>query len=590
MCAGSGYLCAIGACPDCELVAEWRSQESPRPPLEAPPSSGPSGAVHAVSSVSGLSWSEYQHELEQPSWARAMASEASGGGELSSDDPSSPLYMLERLTATEAADLLRELDALDATESLYKFLLGAWPELEPGTMLEDGEHIRAVCSHVQAQLEDRAIALGLMPKPEGWVKMRAQNLLIRIPPRCLKTVIVTVCATAWAWLRWPTMRILSLSSNPRVTSEASDKVRSLIRSDWYQQTFRPTWRIREDMDALTKFANTAGGWRGARGMTSRITGEGADWLVIDDPHDGAEVYSKAKREAVNKKWRTAISNRVNDPRYAIRTGVMQALHFDDWGQHRLEDGWGALVVRMLYEARDAKRVSPFGWTDWRTVEGESVLPERFTAEWCAQERKDKGPIDWAAQYQQDPAPIDGGIVRESDLRYYDELPAMDSMLITVDAAFKKTTSGSRVSVLVVGRKGPLRFVVDNDTRPMHMGDTIAAIRAMMKKWPRARHTILIEDKANGSEIVRQLQLEFPGVIPINPGSNSKEGRLMACQSLFLSNSVFFPRCAPWLDDMKYEVCTFPNAPKDDQVDALVQALLFMRSSTGAARSRAGCQL
>lgn len=589
-CDGGGALCSIGACPDCDRVADFArayANETPRPPVVEPPSSphAPTGAAHAASSVSGLTWPEYAAELALPWFEQPEAAPTPP-----------PLYMLECLTAAEAADLLRELDALDMTESLYEFLLGAWHEVEPGTTLEDGPHIRAVCDHIQLQLEDRAIALGLMEKPPGWSGMRAQNLLIRIPPRCLKTIIVTVCATAWAWLRWPTMRILSLSSNPRVTSDASDKVRGLIRSAWYQQTFRPTWRIREDMDALSKFGNTAGGWRAARGMTSRITGEGADWLVIDDPHDGAEVYSKAKREAVNAKWRRSVSNRVNDPRYAIRTGVMQALHFDDWGQHRLADGWGALIIRMRYELRDAQRLSPYGWRDWRTVEGETVLPERFTAAWCEQEKKDKGAIDWAAQYQQDPAPIDGGIVQASDLRYYESVEglAIDQVLISVDAAFKKTTSGSRVSVLVVARGRDstgkqVRIVLDNDTRPMHMGDTIASIKAMRKKYPRA-HTILIEDKANGSEIVRLLQLEFVGVVPINPGNNSKESRLMACQSFFLANQVLFPKFATWLDDMKYEVCTFPNAPKDDQVDALVQALLYMRSSTGAARSRAGCQL
>lgn len=606
-CDGSGALCSIGACPACDRVADFErayTNETPRPPAVEPStsSSAPAGAAHAASSsrVSGLSWSEYAAELEVPWFERPEAAHDLQGMQEPGQDARSPLErawaLMQSMTPEEWSEYLLLESADDMTASLYKFLLGAFAEVEPGVALEDGPHIRAVCDHVQAQLEDRAIALGLMPKPAGWAGMRAQNLLIRIPPRCLKTIIVTVCATAWAWLRWPTMRILSLSSNPRVTSEAADKVRGLIRSEWYQQTFRPAWRIREDMDALSKFGNTAGGWRAARGMTSRITGEGADWLVIDDPHDGAEVYSKAKREAVNAKWRRSVSNRVNDPRYAIRTGVMQALHFDDWGQHRLADKWGALIIRMRYELRDAERVSPYGWRDWRKLEGETVLPDRFTAAWCEQEKKDKGAIDWAAQYQQDPAPIDGGIVQASDLRYYEDLSGLtiDQVVITVDAAFKKTTSGSRVSVLVVARGRDatgkqVRIVLDNDTRPMHMGDTIASIKAMRKKWPRAK-TILVEDKANGSEIVRQLQLEFVGVVPINPGNNSKEGRLMACQSFFLGNQVLFPKFATWLDDMRYEVCTFPNAPKDDQVDALVQALLFMRSSTAAARSAAGCQL
>lgn len=488
-----------------------------------------------------------------------------------------------------ARDFLTAATADRMVHNLHAFLLGSWDELEPGTPFEDGEHIKAICEHVQAQCEDRAIALGLMTKPTGWEKMRAQNLLIRIPPRSLKTVIVTIAATAWCWLRWPTWRILSLSSNPRVTNEGADKCRGLIRSAWYQNMFKPTWQIRADMDGLQKFGNTAGGWRAARGITSRITGEGADWLIVDDPHDGAEVYSKAKRDEVNNKWRRSVANRVNDPRYAIRTGVMQALHFDDWGQHRIADNWGVLIIRMEFEARDRDRVSPYGWRDWRTVVGHPIH-ERFTDEWRNAERKAKGAIDWAAQYQQDPAPIDGGIVKESDFRYYDELPKMEAMCITVDAAFKKTTTGSRVSVLVVGRKGPDRFVVDNDTRPMDMVETIASIKAMRIKWPQAQQRILVEDKANGSEIIRQLKEIFNGIIAINPGSNSKTGRLMAVQSLFDGNNVYFPKYAAWLDDMRFEICTFPNAPKDDQVDSLVQALLDMRLSSDAHYARGGFAL
>ena len=557
-CDGTGLLCDLGECPVCGVGTDLAGPEAtdlslrPAPEL-SPPSSSSGAAVHAGTLSGGALAARLLELLSEPGVAE---------------------------------DYLRSENAADMTTNLHAFLLGAWAEIEPGSTFEDGEHIKAICDHIQIQLEERAIAMGLMPKPPGWTGMRAQNLLIRIPPRSLKTVIVTIAATAWAWLRWPTLRILSLSSNPRVTTEGADATRKLIRSSWYQNTFRPFWQIRQDMDGLAKFANTAGGWRAARGITSRITGEGADWLIVDDPHDGAEVYSNAKRNEVNNKWRRSVSNRVNDPRYAIRTGVMQALHFDDWGQHRIADGWGVLCIRMEFEVRDLGKRSPYGWADWRTEDGEPIHP-RFTAKWRAQEKLDKGALDWAAQYQQDPAPIDGGIVKESDLRYYEELPKLETMCITVDAAFKATQSGSRVSVQVIGRKGPDRFVVDNDTRPMNMVETMDAIKAMRAKWPQARNgRLLIEDKANGSEIIRQLKEIFPGVIAVNPGNNSKVGRLMAVQSLFGGNNVYLPKHSAWTDAMRHELCTFPNAPHDDQVDSLVQALLDMRVSIGAARSRA----
>lgn len=606
-------------------VANPRSSSVEVPPLSpaaavvslAPPCDPPetTAAGRTYLAPIALSWSEYAAELERRG-AAALEDEhglwcpadcACGFTLPEEVELANPLLGLVRgiVDPRVAAMFLAADDADRMLGSLHEFLKGCWHELEPATTFEDGEAIEAVCDHLQNQLEERAIAVGLMVRPAGWVRMRAQNLLIRVPPRSLKTVIATIAATAWAWLRWPTMRILSLSSNPRVTSEGADRFRSLVRSDWYQRTFKPQWRIREDMDALTKIGNTAGGWRAARGMTSRITGEGADWLLIDDPHDGAEVYSKAKRGAVNDKWRRSTSNRVNDPRYAIRTGVMQALHFDDWGQHRISDGWGLLLIRMEYEASgkarkvgertlepDSMRVSPYGWRDWRRVEGQTIHP-RFTDEWRAQEKKDKGPLDWAAQYQQDPAPIDGGIVRDSDLCTYEDLPErLDGWAITVDAAFKKNTgaTNSRVSVQVWARRGPDRFLVDNETAGMHMQDTEDAIERMRVKWPQAAALILVEDKANGSEIIRRLRERFPGIVDVNPGNNSKESRLYACQSYFVGRNIYLPKYAPWIEDFRAEVTQFPNWPRDDQVDAMVQLLLYWRLNSAAARARAGCTL
>lgn len=600
------FLHEIGEC-GCGCASGVVASEQPRP-------EAPAAGCATKSGINALSWSEYEAELHLRGAAALddlVAAEhglwcppdCPCGFELPDHADRQLLQMAADIARNPqvAAMFVRADDAETMRGSLHAFLIGAWGEMEAGTPFEDGEAIRAVCDHIQWQLEDRAIAIGLMPRPPGWQRMRAQNLLIRIPPRCLKTLIATIAATAWAWLRWPTLKILSLSSNPRVTSESADRTRTLIRSDWYQATFAPPWRIREDMDALVKIGNTAGGWRGSRGITSRITGEGGDWLLVDDPHDGAEVYSKAKRAAVNDKWRRATSNRVNDPRYAIRTGIMQALHHDDWGQQRIAEGWGLLLIRMEYQPGgeprrvgdrliepDDRRVSPYGWRDWRTVVGETIHP-RFTAEWRAQEKKDKGPLDWAAQYQQDPAPVDGGIVRESDLCYYDELPeTLDGWAVSVDAAFKKTTTGSRVSVQVWARKGPDRFLVDNDTRPMDMVETIDAIETMRAKWPRAKGTILVEDKANGSEIIRQLRERFPGVIAVNPGTNSKEGRLYACQSFFTGHNVWLPRHAWWLDDFRAEVTQFPNWPKDDQPDCMVQLLLYWRLNSAAARARNAC--
>ncbi len=606
-CEGNGLLCSVGECPHCSaphtnllqsILSRDQAVELPTSPQVAPaeiPATptypvGPwqvdADPIPGLSEDLGKPISELSELMPQP-----------GTFDIRLEDVTPDMLpeLLANLTPEEWADYLAIDHAQKLTLSLYEFVKAAWTELELGAVFEDGPHIKAVCDHIQWQLEDRMIATGYLPKPPGWKKARAQKLLIRIPPRCLKTTIVSILAPTWAWLRWPWLTIATLSANPRVTHDAAYASRQVIASDWYQTTFRPTWRIDPDRDSVYDFANTAGGWRKSRGMSSRWTGEGSNWQIIDDAHDGEEVYSPAKREFVHRKWRV-IASRLNDVRYDIQTGIAQALHHDDWGERRIKDGWGLLRIRMQYEERDADVVSPFGWKDWRTVEGETIIPSRYSLDWCAQTAKELTKLVWSAQYQQDPSPTDGGLIKESDLRYFSDWTKLDlyQIVLSVDAAFKKTTTGSRVSVCVIGRGKDstgkeIRALLDMDTRPMHLVDTTHSIKSMLSKWPQI-NTILIEDKANGSEIIRQLQAEILGVIAVNPGNNSKEGRLMSVQSIFESNSFYLPRVAEWLDDAEYEICTFPHAPKDDIVDAVVQALVYMRGSYAAQRALAGCEL
>lgn len=577
-CEGEGLLCSIGECPDCsalgtDLLQSVLSRDQVVELLTSPPATPAEIPVTPTANSHG-----FGVHLVDPPTVRELPD------------------LLQQLTPAQWAEYWA-LDYADRLRgSLHEYVRAAWGELELGAEFEDGPHIKAICDHIQWQVEDRMIATGYLARPPGWKKARAQNLLIRIPPRCLKTTIASILAPSWVWLRWPWLTIFALSANPRVSQDSAHASRQVIASDWYQQTFKPTWQIDPDQDSVHKFANTAGGWRKSRGVSSRVLGEGANWMILDDLHDGEEVYSVAKREAVHRKWSTGLASRLNDVRYDIRTGIAQALHHDDWGERRIQEGWGLLRIRMQFEARDADVVSPFGWKDWRTVEGETVLPQRYTQEWCETTMRERTKIVWAAQYQQDPSPSDGGIVQKSYLRYFDDIKTLrlDQIILSVDAAFKKTTTGSRVSLVVLGRgkdssNREIRAMLDCDTRPMHMVETIQAIRAMLKKWPEI-HTILVEDKANGSEIIRQLQSEIAGVVAVNPGNNSKEGRLMSVQSTFESNSFYLPRVVSWRDETEYELCTFPHAPKDDIVDAIVQGLIYMRGSFAAQRSLAGCQL
>jgi phage terminase large subunit-like protein len=54
---------------------------------------------------------------------------------------------------------------------------------------------------------------------------------------------------------------------------------------------------------------------------------------------------------------------------------------------------------------------------------------------------------------------------------------------------------------------------------------------------------------------------------------------MSIQSAkFESGQVSFPNEASWLADLETELFAFPNAPHDDQVDGISQALAYKHSS------------
>lgn len=231
--------------------------------------------------------------------------------------------------------------------------------------------------------------------------------------------IVSVMAPAWMWLKYPSWRGIFLSANPKVALRDATYCRDLMRSDWYQDTFNPSWTLRADQSAKGSYWNTEGGARTSLGMLAQIVGSRGDALFIDDPHDPEQAHSDTIRENIVERWKNSIENRLNDLRVSVRIGIMQRVHEGDWSHHVKERGWNYIVLPMEFEPRRYEPenrdyippVSPIGWRDPRKKEGELLFPQRFTPAVLAEE-KAKGELYWAGQYQQRPTPAGGNMFRE----------------------------------------------------------------------------------------------------------------------------------------------------------------------------------
>jgi predicted phage terminase large subunit-like protein len=214
----------------------------------------------------------------------------------------------------------------------------------------------------------------------------------------------------------------------------------------------------------------------------------------------------------------------------------------------------------------------YGWSDWRTTDGEVVHP-RFTPEFLEAERVRLGSMGYAGQMQQRPLPEGGGLFPLSAFqRRWDELPEeLDREIITLDASFKAGTSSDYAVIQYWVAKGADRYLVEQWRKQAGFTDTRDALKDMHAKHPRAK--ILVESAANGIAIFEQLSREIAGVLEVKP-VGGKRSRALAVQGIIESGAVLLPRHASWVSAFVSEVCSFTGDgdAHDDQVDAMVYAL------------------
>lgn len=476
-----------------------------------------------------------------------------------------------------------KLRAERAKRHLSWFIRDGWHVLEPSTPLEWSWHHEAICQHLQAMIEDWA-----KHQTDASYTQRLQNLLINVPPGTMKSRIVNVYFPAWVWLRWPSWKGIFLSANPRVAVRDSLLCRDLLASDWYRRTFTPTWAFKPDQDAKTLFKNTAGGYRQAMGFSSRITGDRADALVWDDPHDAKEALSDTMREGVLERWDNAIANRVNDLRSSLRIGIMQRLHAHDLAGHVLgQGGWEHLRIPMAFETTPTcpcqtcqSGATVLGWSDPRTTDGELLQPDRFPPDVLDAERVRLGSYGWAGQMQQNPIPRGGGMVKLSWFKRYNTPPEHPEQIVQSwdTAGSAKDLSAYWVcTTWAVTPTGVYLLHVLRQQMDYPTGKRLSVSHA--DHWKPA--ALLIENKSTGLSLIQELQAETSlPVIPVEP-EGDKITRMSVETPAIEAGNVYLPERAEWLADYEIEVGHFPNSGTKDQADSTSQFLRWWRTQREA---------
>lgn len=443
---------------------------------------------------------------------------------------------------------------------LKKFIKLAWHQIEPGKDFINGWHIDAIAEHLEA------ITNGHL-----------NRLVINIPPGHMKSLACCVFWPAWVWTFRPESKWIFASYAMNLSRRDNLRMRRLLESEWYQARFGESFRPLRDNWGADKFINDRAGFRLCTSVDGTVTGEHADVQVCDDPIKPQDV-SKTSLNNCLEWWNETMSSRLVDFKKSARVIIMQRLHVNDLAGEMLRaGGYEHLCLPMEYETKFHCHTS-IGFNDPRDKEGELLWPEKCPADAVAEIKKDiNSERGIAAQLQQQPVPHSGAIFKRDGVYHYEKLPTIATTVTSWDCTFKETGSSYVVGQVWGVTSDCNHYVLIDQIRDhLSFSDTLSAIRRFAHRYPMSS-AHLIEEKANGSAIIDMLRDEIPGLIPVLP-QGGKEARAHAVENLWSNKCVMVPNPEkePWVKEFIQELLEFPCSLHDDQVDAMTQALTWLR--------------
>ena len=404
-----------------------------------------------------------------------------------------------------------------------------------------------------------------------------QNIIINLPPRHLKSHVVSIAFPAWLLGHDPGKQILSVTYGQDFSDNLARKSRTLMTSPFYQALFDT--RLSKGREAVSDFETTAGGGRFSTSVGGVLTGRGADIIIIDDPLKADDALSEARRRSVNEWFDNTLRTRLNSQEKGVIIIVMQRLHADDLVAHvQQHESWDVLSFPAIAEQDETYDfLTPYGRRRIHRSTGEILHPALLSPTALEAQRRGMTEYNFVAQYQQDPQPPSGIIVKREWLKYYEpgDLPKQfDQIVQSWDTANKDTELANFSVCTSWGLKDRRLFLLDVYRHKLEFPDLKRAVRELAALH-RAQ-IVLIEDKASGSSLIQELRAEQFSLVQAAPAlDGDKVMRLRAQTAKIEGGFVLFPKQAHWLEVYIRELISYPNSKYDDQVDLTVFALAWV---------------
>lgn len=466
----------------------------------------------------------------------------------------------------------------DAMTRLYMaiFIRRVFAELNPGADYLDNFHIHVIIEAIEELRHGRN-----------------RRLAVTLPPRSLKSVIISVALVAWLLGHDPTLKIICVSYNQELSQKLASDCRQVIQSAWFKRSF-PNTILRPGRQTVHNFETTAGGGRFSTSIDGAAIGFGADVIIVDDPISPQGARSATERKRTNDWVRTSVFTRFNNPRTGRIVLVMQRLHMDDLIGALEASAPGVFkpltfaAIAQMDEVHDF--ATPFGRRRHFRAKGEALHPERQPLDILAEQKRELGSQEFSAQYLQAPIPTEGNLVKRDWLRRYMpvEVQQPSRIIQSWDTASKAGQSNDYSACTTWAAIENRYYLLDVVCERLEFPALKQRVIDEAKRWNPSR--VLIEDTGSGSSLMQELKSSgFLIALPVTPSRN-KEARLIGVTAIFEAGRVLLPHSAAWLESYEDELCGFPAARHDDQVDSTSQALAYLAKPAAADALSAGLDL
>lgn len=441
--------------------------------------------------------------------------------------------------------------------NFIEFVKLCFNTVSPGYHYYDSWHVKVISDSLEAAFNNQI-----------------NRIIVNMPPRSMKSICTSVAWPAWILGIRPEARIIVASYSQILSSKHSLDTRCILKSHWYKELFP---EVALSQDTQYKLQTTKMGFRFATSVGGTITGEGGDFLIIDDPLTPMQAASEQLRSHANAWFDQTFATRLNDRKKGVIVVVMHRLHRDDLTGYLLGKAnctWHHLSLPMVSEVKEVI----YSLIDCSKIlhirqKGELLFP-MIKNKHVERIKTELGSYAFAAQYQQNP--LSECQIKQEWIKRYQDYPSDLSYIAqswdtanSQDKDFSACTTWAKVDNMF--------YLLDSYRAKLEYPSLKQQVLFLAKRWQ--PHAILIEAKASGEQLIQELKAHSAlPVIKITPSTN-KITRFHQTTPLMEAGRVFLPRSAVWLSDFEYELFMFPKARYDDQVDSMTQYLNWVQGNT-----------